>query len=52
MKMKSLGYKIYRKGCYFFRKIQIKVAKNENALNQDIREEKRWSDGGDGAFEQ
>lgn len=38
--MKSLGYKIYRKGCYFFRKIQIKVAKNENALNQDIREEK------------
>lgn len=38
--MKSIIYKLYRKGCYYFRRTQIKNAKLQYALNQEYREQK------------
>lgn len=40
MAFKEIGYKIYRKGCYFLRKVQVKTARKQYALNQSEREKK------------
>lgn len=40
MNMNAFCYKIYRKCCYFYRKIQIKNTKYQYALNQEPREKK------------
>lgn len=40
MNCKSVGYKIYRKGCYFLRKVQVMNAKDQCALNQKERDQK------------
>lgn len=36
----GIKYKIYRRCCYLFRKMQVKVSKKSYALNQEVREKR------------